>query len=79
MRLTQENQFEILKAAYLEKIKEVQFWRDRSIKVTMWIIGIFTTIAGLSLFLNTYYPIIIIPLFALSLISTIYLHKNFNS
>ena len=77
VNLTDENKFEILKEAYIEQRKEISFWRERSWKVTMWLVSLLLAVSGAATFLDEKPPVILIPLFALSIIATIYLDKNY--
>lgn len=77
MKLSEDQKFAILKEAYLETRKEAVFWRERSWKVTTWIIGLFLAISGGSIFAEAKHPILILPMIALSAVATIYLHKNY--
>ena len=77
MNLSDDQKFAILKEAYLEQRKEVAFWRERSWKVTSWIIGLFLAISAASIFAEAKHPILILPMIALSVAATFYLHKNY--
>ena len=79
MDLSNEQKFEILKEAYIEQRKEINFWRDRSWKVTTWTVA--TLLAVLAVIIKyeiTYMVQILIPIAALSGVVTIYLNKNYN-
>lgn len=41
MNLTDNQKFEILKIAYKKRRKEIAFPRERSLKVTSWMVGVF--------------------------------------
>ena len=78
MNLTDDQKFEMLKAAYEERRKEVTFWRERSWKVTSWIVGVFLAFsAGATTFHGDKFSYLLIPLIVLSVIATVYLHKNY--
>ena len=77
INLSDDQKFQILKEAYIGQRKEIYFWRERSWKVTTWLIGLILAASGAAIFFNAKYPIILIPLLALSIIATIYLHKNY--
>ena len=79
MNLTDDQKFKILKVAYEERRKEVVFPRERSLKVTSWMIGVFlafsagtTAIRGDKLS----YLLLLIPLLLLSAVVTAYLYDN---
>jgi hypothetical protein len=75
--LTPEQKFDILKEVYAENRKEIAFWRERSWKVTTWLIGSMLAISSASVFSGTSYPALAAPLLGLSIIASIYLHKNY--
>jgi UDP-N-acetylmuramyl pentapeptide phosphotransferase/UDP-N-acetylglucosamine-1-phosphate transferase len=77
INVSDDQKFQILKEAYIEQRREISFWRERSWKVTTWLIGLMLAVSGVAIFFNAKYPIILIPLLALSIIATIYLHKNY--
>lgn len=77
INLSDDQKFEILKEVYIEQRKEISFWRERSWKVTTWLIGLMLAVSGAAIFFDAKYPIILIPLLALSIIATMYLHKNY--
>ena len=67
VNLTDENKFEILKEAYIEQREEIPFWRERSWRVTMWLVSLLLAVPGAATFLDEKQPVILIPLFALSI------------
>lgn len=78
MNLDDKQKFEILKSAYTERKKEVEFWRERSWKVTSWLIGIFLAFsAAVKAIPDDKFVYLLFQLMALSGIATIYLHKNY--
>ena len=77
INLSDDQKFQILKEAHIEQRKESSFWRERSWKVTTWLIGLMLAVSGVTMFSNAKYPIVLIPFFCLSIIATIYLHKNY--
>lgn len=78
MNLTDDHKFQMLKAAYEERRKEVTFWRERSWKVTSWLVGVFLAFsAGATTVPAQKFPYLLIPLLALSVVATVYLHKNY--
>ena len=77
INLTDDHKFQILKEAYLAQRKEISFWRERSWKVTTWLIGLMLAVSSAAVFFNTKYPIILVPLLGLTIIATIYLHEKY--
>lgn len=78
MKLTDDQKFEILKVAYEERRKELAFWRERSWKVTSWMVGVFLAFsAGATTIPGDKFPYLLIPLLVLSLVATVYLRKNY--
>ena len=78
MDLSNEQKFEILKEAYNEQRKEINFWRERSWKVTTWTIALQIAVLVANIkFSSTQLVYILIPLTALSVMVTMYLHKNY--
>jgi hypothetical protein len=77
MKLSNDQKFEILKETYLEQRKEAAFWRERSWKVTVWLIGLFLAISAATVFTNSQHPVLVLPMLGLAAVATFYLHKNY--
>lgn len=79
VNLSDDHKFQILKEVYLELRKEISFWHERSFKVTMWLTGLMLTAFSAAAFGDGKQPIILIPVFGLSFMATLYLHKNYRN
>lgn len=75
--MSDDNKFEILKIAYQSHRQEIAYWREHSWQTTKWMIGLFMLVSAATLFLKAKYDVILVPLFTLSILATVYQHKNY--
>lgn len=79
VKLEDVQKFEILKEVYIEQRKEIAFWRERSWKVTAWLIGILLGISGAAAFTGTKPFVLLLPIGGLTIVASMYLHKNYTT
>lgn len=74
-----KDKVEILKTFYLEHRKEIFYFRDNSFKVMSWVIGVYLTISGATLFSSANTVYLIAPFIGLAIATHMYIHKNYNT
>ena len=77
MHLSNDQKVEIVTKLYEDQRKEAVFWRERNYKITTWLVGLLLAVSAAAIYADARYPIVLVPLFSLAIIGTIYLSKNF--
>lgn len=79
IELTDKDKLEILKVAYAEVRKEIGYIRQKSWKVTTWVIGVYFALSGGTILLNRHENILILPVLGLAIVASIYQHENYKT